>query len=131
MFGKPAHGAENVIGAATLIMAAALGMAPFASLIWFQLIVAAAAGGAWVALLSTLNMAMQMRAPDAILGRCLAIYQALAFGALAGGAYLAGLIADLSSLKTAAVGASIWLSFSFSMRFLAPMPARGEGRVIP
>lgn len=107
VFGKPAHGAENVIGAATLIMAAALVMAPFASLIWFQLIVAAAAGGAWVARLSTLNMAMQMRAPDAILGRCLAIYQALAFGA------------------------SIWLSFPSSMRFLAPMPARGESRVIP
>ena len=66
-----------------------------------------------------------------ILGRCLAIYQATAFGALAGGAYLAGLIADLSSLEAAATGASIWLLLSFLMRFLAPMPARDEGRVVP
>ncbi|PZQ22655.1 MAG: arabinose ABC transporter permease [Sphingopyxis macrogoltabida] len=125
------YGAENVIGTAALIMAAALAMAPFASVIWFQLVVASAAGGAWVAMLSTLNMAMQLRAPDAILGRCLAIYQATAFGALAGGAYLAGLIADLSSLEAAATGASIWLLLSFLMRFLAPMPARDEGRVVP
>ena len=38
------------------------------------------AGGAWVAGLTTVNVAMQMRSPDNILGRCLSIYQAITFG---------------------------------------------------
>lgn len=89
------------------------------------------AGGGWVATLSTLNVAMQMRSPEAILGRCLAIYQAVTFGGMAIGAYAVGLLSDTigiaSTLRTAAVALLVLVPV---LRWLAPMPSRDEGRVI-
>src|SRR3546814_6396394 len=70
------------------------------------MIAAFVAGGAWVSTLTTLNVAMQLRSPEEILGRCLSIYQAVTFGAMALGAYTLGLVADLSSLPVAMLGAA-------------------------
>ena len=90
------------------------------------------AGGAWVSTLTTLNVAMQLRAPEAILGRCLSIYQAVTFGAMALGAYGFGLVADLTSLPEAMLTSSGWLIASaMLLRFVAPMPRRDEGRLLP
>jgi predicted MFS family arabinose efflux permease len=90
------------------------------------------AGMAWVGTLTSLNVAMQLRSPDAILGRCLSIYQAVTFGAMALGAYTLGLVADLSSLPAAILGSAGWLLLSaLVLRFVAPMPRRDEGRILP
>src|SRR3546814_20153818 len=82
--------------------------------------------------LTTLNVAMQLRSPEEILGRCLSIYQATTFGAMALGAYTLGLVADLSSLPVAMLGAagSILLS-ALVLRFVSPMQRRAEGRILP
>ena len=90
------------------------------------------AGAAWVSMLTTLNVAMQLRSPEEILGRCLSIYQAVTFGAMALGAYALGLIADLSSLPTAIIVSTGWLVLTaLILRFVAPMPRRDEGRLLP
>ena len=90
------------------------------------------AGGAWVSTLTTLNVAMQLRSPEAILGRCLSIYQAVTFGAMALGAYAFGLVADLTSLPSAILASAGWLVLSaLILRFVAPMPRREEGRILP
>ena len=82
--------------------------------------------------LTTLNVAMQLRSPEEILGRCLSIYQAVTFGAMALGAYTLGLVADLSSLPAAILGSAGWLLLSaLVLRFVAPMPRRDEGRILP
>lgn len=125
-------GSDRVVTAASLIFAAAmLPVALTASLAW--LIVAAfIAGAAWVSMLTTLNVAMQLRSPEEILGRCLSIYQAVTFGAMALGAYALGLIADLSSLPTAIMVSTVWLVLTaLVLRFIAPMPRRDEGRLMP
>src|SRR3546814_17712181 len=70
------------------------------------MIAAFVAGGAWVSTLTTLNVAMQLRSPEEILGRCLSIYQAVTFGAMALGAYTPGLVADLRRLPVAMLGAA-------------------------
>jgi len=74
---------------------------------------------------------MQLRSPEAILGRCLAIYQAVTFGGMAVGAYAMGLLSDYvgvsGSLRIAAILLLILVPL---LRWLAPMPARDEGRVI-
>ncbi|MDE2562193.1 MAG: MFS transporter [Sphingomonadales bacterium] len=87
------------------------------------------AGTGWVATLTSLNVAMQLRAPEAILGRCMSIYQAITFGAMAVGAYSWGTLADAHSLPFALHTASGWLAATLLLCFVVPMPSRGEGRV--
>jgi hypothetical protein len=73
---------------------------------------------------------MQLRSPEAILGRCLSIYQAVSFGGLALGAWLWGAVADWRDLPFALHAASAWLVVSLvALRVLAPMPGREEGRI--
>jgi MFS family permease len=132
--GKARHrwGSDTLVGAAALIFAAAMiGVALSHSL---PPVIAAAfvAGMCWVATMTTLNVAMQLRSPEAILGRCLSIYQAVTFGGMALGAWLLGVIADLWTLPAAIMVAAGWLVLSSAgLRFIAPMPKRDEGRVIP
>ena len=125
-------GSDRVVTAASLIFAAAmLPVALTASLSWV-IVAAFVAGGAWVSMLTTLNVAMQLRSPEDILGRCLSIYQAVTFGAMALGAYTLGLIADLSSLPAALFISTGWLVLTaILLRFVAPMPRRDEGRLLP
>ena len=88
------------------------------------------AGIGWTACMTTLNVAMQVRSPEEILGRCLAIYQAVTFGGMALGAWLWGAVADWISLSAAFNGAALWLAAAaIGLRLLAPMPAPHEGRV--
>ena len=125
-------GSDRVVTAASLIFAAAmLPVALTASLPW-TVVAAFVAGGAWVSMLTTLNVAMQLRSPEEILGRCLSIYQAVTFGAMALGAYTLGLIADLASLPAAVLVSAGWLILTaLVLRFVAPMPRRDEGRLLP
>ena len=125
-------GSDRVVTVAALIFAVA--MVPVALVSSLAAVMAAAfiAGGAWVSTLTTLNVAMQLRSPEQILGRCLSIYQAVTFGAMALGAYAFGLIADLISLPVAILSSGGWLALSaLVLRLFAPMPRRDEGRLLP
>lgn len=86
------------------------------------------AGMGWVMILTSINTAVQLRSPDAILGRCLSIYQAITFGGMAIGSWAWGGIADWRGLPFAMHAGSIFLVVSFvTLRFLAPLPKPGEG----
>jgi len=124
-------GTEAVLIAGTLFFAVTQAAIPLLSTPVQIMPFAFLAGCGWSTCLTTLNVAMQFRSPEPILGRCLAIYQAVTFGGLALGAYALGLVADLTGVPTAIRGAAAFLAFSLPvMRWLAPMPARDEGRVI-
>jgi MFS family permease len=98
--------------------------------IWYALPAAFVGGMGWVLILTSINTAVQMRSPDAILGRCLSIYQAVTFGGMALGAWAWGAIADWWDLPTALYAAAAFLVLSFViLRLLAPLPKPGEGVV--
>ncbi|MGN6597127.1 MFS transporter [Sphingopyxis terrae] len=125
-------GSDRVVSIASLVFAAA--MIPAATALTLPPLLATAfvAGAAWVSTLTTLNVAMQLRSPEEILGRCLSIYQAVTFGAMALGAWLLGTLADLTDLPTALFTAAGWLTFTgLLLPLIAPMPRRDDGRVIP
>lgn len=125
-------GSDRVVTTASVIFAAAMLPVAVATDLPALMIAAFVAGGAWVSTLTTLNVAMQLRSPEEILGRCLSIYQAVTFGAMALGAYTLGLVADLSSLPAATLASAGWLLLSaLVLRFVAPMPRRDEGRLLP
>lgn len=88
------------------------------------------AGCGWSTCLTTLNVAMQFRSPEQILGRCLSIYSAVTFGGLAVGSWLWGYVSDLTSLPTALWLCAGWLVANvLVLPWIVPMPGRDEGRV--
>ena len=88
------------------------------------------AGAAWVSALTTVNVAMQLRSPNAILGRCMSIYQTVTFGGMALGSWVWGLLADWRGLPFALQTAALFLAVSLLiLRLFAPMPGRDEGRI--
>ena len=125
------HGAEWVVTWATtaflsgqLLLAEAHGLALAIPAMFL-------AGGGFVATMTSLNVAVQLRAPEAILGRCLSLYQAIVFGAMAIGAYGWGAMADHFGLVVAIRMGAGWLALTLLLRFVIPMPRREEGRVDP
>jgi MFS family permease len=123
-------GAEAIVSAATLgFIAAQLGIAAATNLA-AALPATFVAGASWVAAMTSLNVAMQLRSPEAILGRCLSLYQAVTFGGMALGAWAWGWVADVRGLAFAIVAAALWLGLTLVLLHrLAPMPGRDEGRV--
>jgi predicted MFS family arabinose efflux permease len=88
------------------------------------------AGMAWVAVLTSINVAMQMRSPDRILGRCLSTYQAVTFGAMSIGSWAWGVVADWRGLPFALhMAAGFLVAATVATRLFAPMPGPDEGEI--
>ncbi|PLK27028.1 arabinose ABC transporter permease [Novosphingobium sp. TH158] len=124
------YGTERVVAMGTFGFALPLAVLPLLDHVWQALPLAFSAGIGWAACLTTLNVAMQFRSPDAILGRCLSTYSAVTFGGMALGAWGWGTLADLLSLSTALFLAAGWLLLVLvAFPFLAPLPKPHEGRI--
>ena len=123
-------GSETVLSVATAVFVAAqLGIAA-ADTLTTALPATFIAGAGWVAAMTSLNVAMQLRSPEAILGRCLSLYQAVTFGGMAMGAWAWGWLADVLGLPFTIVAAAAWLALTLvALRRFAPMPRRDEGRL--
>lgn len=123
-------GVEALLVAATLSFVLAQSVLAEASSVYQALPAAFLAGGGWVLSLTSLNVAMQMRSPEAIIGRCLSIYQAATFGGMALGSWAWGTLADVRDLPFALHAASVFLVVTLILlRIVAPMPKPHEGRV--
>ncbi|MGV3554502.1 MAG: MFS transporter [Croceibacterium sp.] len=125
-------GPEAIVSAAMAASAVALvGLALSAS-VPQAMAASLFAGGGQVAALTSLNVSMQLRSPEEILGRCLAIFQALAFGGFAIGSWIWGMVSDRAGITVALLGAALWLAAALAvLRLVAPMPRIGEGTVKP
>jgi MFS family permease len=64
------------------------------------------AGAGWVLALSTFNVTVQMAAPRWVVARALALYQMAAFGGMAAGSWIFGLIAEGHGVAVALAGAA-------------------------
>ena len=124
------YGSEAVLSASTLAFVVAQFVLAEAHSLAQALPATLVAGAGWVSALTSLNVAMQMRSPEHIVGRCLSIYQAITFGGMALGAWAWGLAADWRGLPFAlhAAGLFLLLSLPVLLRF-APMPRPDEGRI--
>jgi MFS family permease len=116
-------GAETVITIATLAFVAAQFLLAGAHSLAAAAPATFIAGAGWVIGLTTINVAMQLRSPDAILGRCLSLHQAVTFGGMAVGSWVWGSVADWWDLPTALHASAAFLVVSLVvLRIIAPMP---------
>jgi MFS family permease len=84
------------------------------------------AGAGWVIALSTFNVSVQMAAPRWVVARAVALYQMVAFGSMAGGAWLLGTLAEDHGVVLALhVAAGIQL-FSGLIGFVRPLAPTSE-----
>ncbi|MET0372556.1 MAG: MFS transporter [Sphingobium sp.] len=117
---------EAIVRGAALGHAA--GMAVIALSPWLALDIVAymLAGAGWVLALSTFNVSIQMAAPRWVVARALAFYQMLTFGGMAGGAWLAGLIAQDHGVAMALGIATFAQLGTVMIGFLWRVPPMGE-----
>ncbi len=81
----------RLASAALAAGAATTGISPYLPV---TLAALALAGSGWVVALSTFNVSVQMSSPRWVVARSLAIYQMAVFGAMAGGSWMFGIIAE-------------------------------------
>jgi MFS family permease len=123
-------GVEAVLAAGTLGFVVAQSVLAWADDVVTALPATFIAGMAWVTALTSINVAMQVRSPDHIIGRCLSIYQAVTFGGMALGSWVWGALADIRDLPFALHAAAGFLAVTLVvLRIFSPMPKPGEGRV--
>ncbi len=123
-------GTEAVLTVATLAYVVAQFVLAEAATLAQALPATLIAGAGWVAALTSINVAMQMRSPDEILGRCLSIYQTVTFGGMTLGSWAWGAIADWRDLPFALHASAAFLFVTLVLlRLFVPMPKPGEGRV--
>lgn len=123
-------GTERAVGVGVLFYVVSLLFLPQVDTVSMALPLAFLAGSGWATCITTLNVAMQMRSPEEILGRCLSIYSASTFGGMALGAWLWGAISDWQGLAAGIYAAGVWMVLNLLiMPALAPMPKPHEGRI--
>lgn len=121
---------EGILAVGSLLFVCVMSLLAEVHEVWLALPAAFGAGVGWVMILTSLNTAVQMRSPDAILGRCLSIYQAVTFGGMAIGSWAWGALADWRGLPFTLHSGSVFLIVSFLvLRVTAPLPKPGEGVV--
>jgi len=108
------HGLRGAEGAFALIgigerlgFAVAAAIAAVSTHILVMMAALLMAGAGWLLALSTFNVAVQMSAPRWVVARALSIYQMAAFGGLAAGSWLWGVLAASQSITLALAVASI------------------------
>lgn len=125
-------GLEGILLAGAGLFAFSMSLIAEVHQVLYALPAAYFSGMAWVMILTTLNTAVQLRSPNAILGRCLSIYQAVTFGAMALGSWAWGALADWQDLAFSLHAGAVFLIASFLvLRIIAPLPKPGEGVITP
>ena len=89
------------------------------------------AGACWVLALSHFNVSTQLATPRWVVGRALAIYQTMAFGGMAIGAWGWGWLAEATSLPTALYGAAGCLLIGAVAGRFWPMPDLNDVNLDP
>ncbi|MBB5984629.1 MFS transporter [Sphingobium lignivorans] len=114
---------EMIVRLASLAVATGACLTAFLGYLLPTLVALALAGGGWVLALSTFNVSVQMASPRWVVARALALYQMAAFGGLAAGSWLFGVLADHHGVAAALAIASVVQLLGLALAFLMPLPA--------
>lgn len=112
---------EQIIRLSTVGLAAGTaitGISPFLVLTIAALMLS---GVAWVLALSTFNISVQLASPRWVVARALSVYQMGAFGGMAIGAWILGVIADDHGVVAGLLVSAAFLMVTLLLGFVAPL----------
>nr|WP_235534977.1 MFS transporter [Sphingomonas sp. Leaf339] len=89
------------------------------------------AGAGWVLALSTFNVTVQMAAPRWVVARALALYQMAAFGGMAGGSWIFGVVAEDHGVAVALGAAALVQTAGALVGLVLPLPQIGDLNLDP
>jgi MFS family permease len=106
---KRGTGADNLVLGATLLTALALALFAAAHTAWLAAVACVLAGGSWIAVIASVNVAAQLAIPDWVRGRGLAAFAAAQFAGITAGSVLWGQLARMLALPMVHLAAAIVL----------------------
>ncbi len=123
--------AETIVRCSALALA--LGTALTAASPWLVLALFGymLAGAGWVLALSTFNVSVQMSAPRWVVARAVALYQMVAFGGMALGAWLFGWVAESHGVAAGLYAAAVAQFIAAILGFWRPLPQIGNDNLDP
>jgi predicted MFS family arabinose efflux permease len=89
------------------------------------------AGAGWVLTLATFNVTVQMSAPRWVVARALSLYQMAAFGGLALGSWLWGVLADADGVRSALLVSALALAGSAALALWLRIAHEGDRNLDP
>ncbi|WP_225027831.1 MFS transporter [Xinfangfangia pollutisoli] len=122
---------EVIVAAAFLVFAAGATVLGFATTLWLALPGLLLTGAAWVMALSHFNVSTQLATPRWVVGRALAIYQTMAFGGMALGAWAWGHVSETGSVPLALFLAAGLCLVGAALGLLLPMPNLNDVNLDP
>ncbi|WP_293980769.1 MFS transporter [Sphingobium sp.] len=122
---------ETIVRSAALAMAA--GTAITGSSSWMAIAAPGymIAGAGWVLALSTFNVSVQMSAPRWVVARAVALYQMVAFGGMAAGAWLFGWVAEHQGVVMGLYAAAAAQFVAAVLGLAKPLPQIGDDNLDP
>ncbi len=106
---RQAYSTETIVRIACVAFAAAAAVAGWSTQIATTLAGLLLGGAGWVLALATFNVAVQLAAPRWVVARALALYQMAAFGGIAAGSWIWGVVAHQETLEFALFGCAALL----------------------
>jgi MFS family permease len=117
---------DAVVAVATLVFAGATAALAYVPSFWLLMVAMLLAGGAWLSLLSSLNVAVQTVVPSWVTGRALSVYMLVFYAGLAGGSALWGIVGEHLGISRAllisAIGMVVGLAATYRIHIRS-----GEG----
>jgi MFS family permease len=112
---------EGIVRWSSVAFGIAAAVAGVSTSLVITLAVLVVAGASWVLALSTFNVGVQLSAPRWVVARALSLYQMTAFGGMAAGSWLWGVVAESDGLDTALIGAGAILLLCAAIGLWLPL----------
>ena len=122
---------EAIVRSAALAMALGTAITAISGWIALAMLGYMIAGAGWVLALSTFNVSVQMSAPRWVVARAVALYQMVAFGGMAAGAWLFGWVAEGHGVVAGLHAAAVAQFFAAMIGLARPLPQIGEDNLDP
>ncbi|HEY4529948.1 MAG TPA: MFS transporter [Luteimonas sp.] len=122
---------EGLVRAACAAFALALVIAATSGVLLLTMAGLMLGGAAWVLALSTFNVTVQLSTPRWVVARALSLYQMSAFGGMATGSWLWGVVAERTDVGTALLGAALVMVACALLGLVIPLAKLAELNLDP
>lgn len=112
---------ERIVRLATVMLAGGTAITAISPFFPLTIVALMLAGFSWVLALSTFNISVQLASPRWVVARALSVYQMAAFGGMAIGAWVLGMIADSHGVAAGLLVSAAFLAGTVLLGLVIPL----------